>query len=66
MALFSLPPVRSLGSSLAWLPVRVAFSVLVRCPSALVRLPMSMLDQFVLVRRVAGGGGRRHGWLLRS
>ena len=37
MDLFDLPSVRSLGPSLAWMPVRLIFTVLVRCPTAMVR-----------------------------
>jgi len=51
MALFELPSVRALGLSKGWFPVRLAFSILVRCPSALVRMPMNFVDRFVLVRR---------------
>ena len=51
MRLFDLPSVRALGLAPSWLPVRLAFSVLVRCPPSLVRLPMSLMDRFILVRR---------------
>ena len=63
MALFDLPSVRSLGLSVAWLPVRVIFSVLVRCPPTLVGALMTWVDQFDLVRRVRAGGFRSRGRL---
>ncbi len=63
MVLFDLPSVRSLGPSLAWLPVRLIFSVLVRCPPALVRPLMSWVDRFDLVQRVRAVGNRGRGEL---
>jgi glycosyltransferase involved in cell wall biosynthesis len=51
MDLFALPSVRSLGPSLAWLPVRLIFSLLVRCPRAVVRPLMSWVDRAELAAR---------------
>jgi len=61
MALFDLPSVRALGPSATWLPVRLIFSVLVRCPSAFVGPLMWWLNRLEVVRRVRGsrGHGRR-------
>ncbi len=61
MELFDLPSVRSLGPSLAWLPVRLIFTVLVRCPTTLVRPLMSWLDRLEVVRRVRTSRGHARG-----
>lgn len=63
MDLFDLPSVRSLGPSLAWLPVRLIATVLVRCPTALVRPLMASLDRLDVVRRVRAPRGRSRGRL---
>ena len=63
MDLFDLPSVRSLGPSLAWLPVRLIATVLVRCPTALVRPLMAWLDRLDVVRRVRAPRGRSRGRL---
>ncbi len=63
MDLFDLPSVRSLGPSLAWMPVRLTFTVLVRCPTAVVRPFMSWLDRLQVVRRVRASGSHGRGRL---
>ena len=63
MALFDLPSVRSLGWTLAWLPVRWAFWGLVRCPSALVGPLITCVERLDLVRRVRAAGRLGHGEL---
>lgn len=63
MALFDLPAVRSVGPSLAWLPVRLAFAALVRFPPRLVRPLMRLVDRLSLVRWVRSAQSRH--WPLR-
>ena len=63
MDLFDLPSVRSLGPSLEWLPVRLIATVLVRCPTALVRPFMSWLDRLDVVRQVRSSGRHSRGRL---
>jgi Glycosyl transferase family 2 len=58
MSLFDLTSVSSLGPSLELLPVRAIFSLLVRCPPALVRPLMTWVVRVDLVRRVRAVGRR--------
>lgn len=61
--LFKLPSIRALGPSRAWGPVRFIFSVLVRCPPAVVRPLMRWVDRLDLVRRVRSAQDRGHAGL---
>ncbi len=52
MALFSLPAVRALGPSARWLPLRLAFAMLVRAPAGLARALVRWSLRLDVVRRV--------------